>query len=376
MKRVGNLYPKICSIENLRLAHRNARRGKGWYKEVKIIDADENHYLGELQQSLLDYTYSTSDYTIFKKHDGPKKRMLYKLPYFPDRVCQWAIMQIIEQYLVRTLVRPTYSAIPGRGPHLAWTDVNNALYHKADTRYCLKFDIRQYYPSIQHDILKSQYRRLFKDPDLLWLIDEIIDSSHPGVPIGNYLSQWSGNIYLSAFDHWCKEQQKCRYYFRYMDDIVIFDESKDRLHAIDRDSREYLARNLKLMVKPDRQVFPTRTRGLDFVGYRFFDGRILLRKTTALRLKRKMRDILIRCRTGMGMTYSEYCSINSYKGWIKWCDNGELIERYIAPLEPYMQEYYRTEIKGMKCVGGSGNMMNNHRTVGVGPCIAGASGSG
>ncbi len=345
MKRVGNLYQKICSMENLRLAHRNARRGKGWYKEVMMVDANPEYYLGLLRQSLLNYTYSTSAYIIFPKRDSRKLRILYKLPYFPDRICQWAIMQVIEPYLTRTLVSTTYSAIPGRGPHLAWADVNNALYHKADTQYCLKFDIRQYYPSIQHDILKEQYRRLFKDPDLLWLLDEIIDSSHPGVPIGNYLSQWGGNLYLSPFDHWCKEVQGCHYYFRYMDDIVIFDESKDRLHALDRDSREYLARNLKLRVKPDRQVFPTRTRGLDFVGYRFFDGRILLRKSTALQLKRTMTDILGRCRAGMGLTYSEYCSINSYRGWIKWCDNGDLIAQYIAPLEPYMNEYYHTEIK-------------------------------
>ena len=346
MKRVGNLYPEICSIENLRLAHRNARRGKGRYKEVVMVDADEDRYLLELQQSLLDRTYSTSDYTIFEKRDGPKVRILYKLPYFPDRVCQWAIMQVIEPHLMRTLIYDTYSAIPGRGPHLAWSRVNQALYHKPETKYCLKFDIRQYYPSIQHDILKLQYRRIFKDPNLLWLIDEIIDSSYPGVPIGNYLSQWSGNLYLSPFDHWCKEEQGCRYYLRYMDDIVIFDESKDRLHTLDMNSREYLARNLKLRVKPDRQIFPTRTRGLDFVGYRFYDGRIMLRKSTATQFKRTMREIHARCIAGMGMTYSEYCSINSYRGWIMWCDNKELIARHIAPLEPYIDEYYRTEILG------------------------------
>jgi hypothetical protein len=344
MKRIGNLYPKVYAMDNLRMAHQNARRGKGWYQEVAMVDADPDHYLGELQQLLIDKTYHTSEYTIFNKCEGRKIRTLYKLPYIPDRVCQWALMLVIGPTLQKTLIDNTFSAIVGRGPHLAWSRVQDAMYHKKETKYCLKFDIKQYYPSIQHDILKSHYRRLFKDPDLLWLIDEIINSTGPGIPIGNYLSQWSGNLYLSPFDHWCKEVQKCHYYFRYMDDIVIFHESKEELHDLEVWGREWLSKNLRLRVKPDRQVFPTRTRGLDFVGYRFFDGRISLRKSTAIRFKRKMRDILSRCRAGMGMTYSEYCSINSYKGWIKWCDNKELIEKYVVPLEPYTEDYYIKEI--------------------------------
>lgn len=331
-------------MDTLRLAHQCARRGKGWYQEVAMVDADPDRYLGELQQSLIDKTYCTSEYTVFQKKEGRKIRTLSKLPYIPDRVCQWALMLTIGSRLQSTLIDNTFSAIIGRGPHLAWERVQDALYHKNETKYCLKFDIRQYYPSIQHGILKSQYRRMFKDPDLLWLIDEIIDSASPGIPIGNYLSQWSGNLYLSPFDHWCKEIQKCHYYFRYMDDIVIFHDSKEELHDLEVWGREWLSKNLRLRVKSDNQVFPTRTRGLDFVGYRFFDERVVLRKSTAIQFKRKMRDILSRCHMGLGMTYSEYCSINSYRGWIKWCDNKDLIEKYIAPLEPYVEEYYQTEI--------------------------------
>ena len=332
-------------MDTLRLAHQCARRGKGWYQEVAMVDADPDRYLGELQQSLIDKTYCTSEYTVFQKKEGRKIRTLYKLPYFPDRICQWALLQVIWELLMKTLVYGTFSALPGRGPHLAWARVRKALRHKRETQYCLKFDISKYYPSIPHDLLKQTFRRKIKDKDVLWLIDEIIDSARPGVPIGNYLSQWSGNLYLSQFDHWCKEVKKCRYYFRYMDDIVIFHESKEYLHQLDWEIREYLARNLKLRVKPDRQVFRTRSRGLDFVGYRFFDDQILLRKSTAVKFKRKMRNILAKCRSGLDMTHEEWCSINSYKGWVQWCDNSDLIEKYITPLEPYSDKYYRENIK-------------------------------
>lgn len=347
MKRIGNIYHKIYDMDNLRLAHLNARKDKSSYSEVQMVDNDTERYLRQLQESLIDKTYKTSKYTIFKKKEGRKVRTLYKLPYYPDRICQWAIMQILELYLTKTLIYDTYSAIPGRGQHLAWKRVNRALYHKRETKYCLKIDINKYYPSINHTTLKQIFRSKIKDKDVLWLIDEIIDSAHPGIPIGNYISQWGGNLYLSGFDHWCKETKKCKYYFRYMDDIVIFHESKEFLHRLDDEIREYLARNLKLQVKSDRQVFETRSRGLDFVGYRFFDENILLRKSTAKKFKRKMQQIRSSCDTGLNMTYSEWCSINSYMGWIKWCNHHELEQKYIEPLHPYMNEY-RNEVK-TKC---------------------------
>jgi hypothetical protein len=348
MKRIGNIYHKIYDMDNLRLAHLNARKDKGSYAEVQMVDSDIEHYLQELQMSLINKTYKTSEYTIFEKIEGRKVRTLYKLPYYPDRICQWAIMQILEPILIKTLIYDTYSALPGRGPHLAWKRINKAMYHKNDTKYCLKIDIHKYYPSISHDILKQIYRRKIKDNDVLWLIDEIIDSVPSGIPIGNYFSQWSGNLYLSGFDHWCKEEKKCRFYFRYMDDIVIFHKSKRFLHQLDDEIREYLARNLKLRVKSNRQVFKTRSRGLDYVGYRFFDENILLRKSTAKTLKTKMIKIKKTCESGLDLTLNEYCSINSYRGWIKWCNHHKLEQKYIKPLQPYIDKF-NNEVKE-KCV--------------------------
>lgn len=348
MKRVGNLYQTISSMDNLRTAHLNARKGKGWYKDVRKVNENEEDYLNQLHEMMVQKTYKTSEYTTFVRKDGQKERLIYKLPYFPDRICQWAIIQVIEPYLIKNLIANTYSAIPGRGIHKAMKDVQKAIRtDPTGMAYCLKLDVRKYYPSIDHDILKAKFRRLFKDPDLLWLLDEIIDSTpgKTGIPIGNYVSQYAGNFYLSEFDHWIKEQKHVKHYFRYMDDICIFASSKEELHRLQKEIDEYFRVKLHLQIKENWQVFPTFVRGLDFVGYRFFRTFTLLRKTTCLQFKRKMNRIRKKIQSGLQMTFSEWCAINSYKGWLFHCDSFRLSQKYVVPLQPWADLYYETQVK-------------------------------
>ena len=342
------LWEAICDMENLKLAHQNAKKGKGWYAEVKMVDENPEYYLKLLQEMLLNHTYRTSEYTTFIKQDSGKERVIYKLPYFPDRICQWAILQVIEPILIRNFTDDTYSAIPGRGIHQAFTRIKKAVQNDVPgTQYCLKLDAKKYYPSINHNILKDKYRRLFKDNDLLWLLDEIIDSTpgDTGIPIGNYLSQYSGNFYLSSFDHWLKEVKGVKYYYRYMDDIVILASSKEYLHQLRKDIAEYFHKELKLSVKENWQVFPTFVRGIDFVGYRIFLGYSLLRKTTCKQMKAKMVKIRKKVESGHEMNFSEWCSINSYKGWLIHCDSYRLKAKYIDPIQKYADDYYIKNIK-------------------------------
>lgn len=348
MKRYGNLYQIICSKENLRLAHQNARKGKGWYKEVKMVDSDVDHYINLLHDMLVNKTYQTSEYVTFIKRDSNKDRVIYKLPYFPDRICQWAIIQVIEPILIKNLIQNTYSAIPGRGIHKALDDVKKAI-QKDPTgmAYCLKLDVKKYYPSIDHAVLKGKFRRMFKDPDLLWLLDEIIDSTpgNAGIPIGNYVSQYCGNMYLSGFDHWIKEEKHIRHYFRYMDDICIFSKCKEELHKLRKEIDKYFEMNLHLTIKSNWQVFPTFTRGLDFVGYRIFRNFVLLRKSTCKQFKKKMTHIIKKINRGMEMNFSEWCSINSYRGWLLHCDSFRLSEKYLYPLQLPAEQYYLNRVK-------------------------------
>ena len=182
---------------------------------------------------------------------------------------------------------------------------------------------------------------------MLWLLDEIIDSTpgNTGIPIGNYVSQYAGNFYLSDFDHWIKEEKHIKHYFRYMDDICIFAATKEELHRLKREIEEYFRVELHLQIKENWQVFPTFIRGLDFVGYRFFRRFTLLRKTTCLQFKRKMAYIMRKIVNGLEMNFSEWCAINSYKGWLLHCDSFRLSQKYIAPLEPWADQYYLNHVK-------------------------------
>ncbi len=380
MKRIGYLYQKICDMENLKLAHKNARKGRGWYEEVKAVDKNLDFYLNDLQQMLINHTYHTSRYTSFIRRENNKDREIFKLPYYPDRICQWAILQVIEPYILKNLTPFTYSAIPGKGIHAALHDVQKAMWHDADNcRYCLKFDVRKYYPSINHRVLKDKFRRLFKDPELLWLIDEIIDSisTYPateenieilkslgvdvnivndmdgrefvdgvGIPIGNYLSQYCGNFYLSSFDHWIREEKQIKHVFRYMDDVVIFCDSKRRLHQLRQEIDDYFRRELKVTIKANWQIFPTYIRGIDFVGYRIFDKFTLLRKSSCKALKRQMLSFSEKREKGQGPSFHEWCSFNSYTGLLKHCDSYRLYSKYVLPNVSYMHEYYLKEVKG------------------------------
>ena len=382
MKRVGNLYSQIYDLENLKLAHQNAKKKKGWYKEVVEIDKNPEPYLKCLRCRLKYHYYRTSEYTKFTKQDGQKKRDIYKLPYFPDRICHWAVLQVIEPYILKNLITDTYSAIPQRGIHRGLQRVIKGIQEdEKGCQYCLKIDARKYYPSINHQILKQKYRRIFKDKELLMLLDEIIDSistcpvtdetkpildklyQHQkileledgskfldgvGIPIGNYLSQYNGNFYFSSFDHWIKEEKRVKYYYRYMDDMVFFGRTKEELHELLNDIEVYFRENLKLTVKSNYQIFPTYIRGVDFLGYRIFKDFTLLRKSTCLDMEKKLKRIRKKTESGNMMNYAEWCSISSYHGWLKWCNSFRLEKKYVSPLDDSFREYYQKVVKGDK----------------------------
>ena len=346
MKRYGNIFNKICDMNNLILAHKNARKDKSYYQDVKMVDSNPTYYLTQIQEMLKHGTYKVSEYSISIINDKGKERELMKLPYFPDRIIQWAIMLQIENIFVNTFCSHTCASLKNRGITKASNLVDKYMKDRFNSRYCLKIDIKKFYPNVNHKILKQLLRKKFKDRRLLELLDMIIDSypGEKGIPIGSYLSQYLANFYLAYFDHWLKEKMGVKYVVRYMDDIVIFHYSNSYLHWLKRKMDEYLKDNLDLEIKKNWQVFPSEIRGIDFIGYRHFYGYKLLRKATCKKFKRKMRQIKKKQDKGQLVNYSEWCSANSYKGWLKWCDSFRLYEKYIKPIQKSLDKYYNTVI--------------------------------
>lgn len=331
MKRVSGLYEKIADIENLRLADKKARKGKLRSYGVQKHDMNKEENLQYLHNLLIKKRYKTSEYHVFKIYE-PKEREIYQLPYFPDRIVHHAVMNILEPIWISLFISGTYSCIKGRGIHKAKLDIERALRDKDGTTYCLKLDIAKFYPTIDHDALKCIVRKKIKDKDLLALLDGIINSAE-GVPIGNYLSQYFANLYLTYFDHWVKEKKGVQYYFRYADDIIIFHHEKEYLHKLRANIEEYLRDELSLSLKKQSdgkevkkyQIFPIGARGVDFLGYKFFHTHTFLRKSIKKNLCKKANKV--NKLPLLGCEYRRKLCGNI--GWAIHCNSKNLLNKII-----------------------------------------------
>lgn len=305
MKRVGNLFESVCDLENLKLADKNARKGK--LKQYGVIKhtKNEEQNLIKLRESLLLETFKTSEYKDFEII-YPKKRIISRLPYYPDRIVHHSLALVLKPIFYKLFTADTYSCIEGRGVRKASYKLRKSLLDKEGTKYCLKIDIKQFYPSVNNNILKELLRRKLKDEKVLKLLFEIIDSKE-GLPLGNYLSQLLSNFYLSYFDHFVKEQLKVKYYFRYADDMIFLSDNKEDLHRIFKDAQEYLT-SLKLEIKSNYRVFPTNL-GIDFVGFVHFHDYVKLRKS-------------------IKQNYKKSSNKKNWNGWLVHCNSKNLRRKY------------------------------------------------
>lgn len=320
MKRVGNIYEKITQLGNLESAIMHAAKGKGKRRNVEKILDSPTYYAMQIQKMLKEHTYTPSPYKEMTIQDGARKkeRVIYKPEFYPDQVVHWALMLVIEPILMKGMYEFCCASVKNRGilygkRHLDKILVDDRKY----TKYCLKLDIKKFYPSIDKTILKQKFRKKIKDSEALWLIDTIIDSSDNGVPIGNFTSQWFANFYLEELDHYIKEKLKIKYYVRYMDDMILFSNNKKELHKVRIKIEEYLNKELHVKLKENWQLFKTDSRPIDFLGYRFYRGYSTLRKSNFLRIKRRAKKISKKEQ----LNFHDAASMLSYSGWLKHCDS-------------------------------------------------------
>jgi hypothetical protein len=196
-------------------------------------------------------------------------------------------------------------------------------------------DIRHFFDTIPHDILKEMLAKKIHDKAMLNLLFEIIDITDEGLPLGFYTSQWLSNWYLQGLDHYIKEDLKAVYYVRYMDDMVIFGSNKRELHKMRVLIEEYLNNKLGLNLKGNWQVYrfdyvknkKHYGRDLDFMGFRFFRNKTILRKSILRRLKRKVQKI----RKKFKPTMYDIRQLLSYNGWLKATDTYWMYLDYVKP---------------------------------------------
>lgn len=330
MKRIGNLYEKVCDIDNIRLAIRNASKGKRSRKYVARILEHEEQYAQRISEMLKSGEYCPKPNRVKTIYDTSscKERKITVPAFYPDQIVQWAVIQVLQPILSRGMYRYSCGSVPKRGGLAAKKYVERTL-KKKDARYILKLDVKKFFPSVPHDKLKALLAKKIKDEKILDLLGKIIDNGGEGLPIGYYTSQWLSNFYLQEADHYIKECLGVKYYVRYVDDMVLFGANKRKLHRALRSLQELLA-GYGLCVKENWQLWKADTRPLDFVGYRFTRQRTSLRKRIFFRLNAVVRKIKAR-----GLNIRRAMRFTSLIGW---CKRVPFKGYYMAHIRPLVRK--------------------------------------
>jgi len=317
MKRHGNLFNQIVTIENLELAYKKAKLGKSKKTSVIRFALNPEERLAFIRESLVNKTFSTSSYTVKQIYE-PKERTIYVLPFAPDRIVQHAVMNILEPIWDNLFIHDSYACRVGKGIHKGST---RTMEFVRKYKYCLKCDVSKFYPSIKHDILFKVIQKKIKCKDTLELLRNIIYSVD-GVPIGNYTSQWFGNIYLNELDTYLKQDNHVKGYIRYCDDFLLFHNDKRYLKELSFKIQDFIWNTLRLVLSKC-DLFPIK-RGVDFLGYRHFPFHILMRKATVKRVKKRLAELPKLFKTGKINLESYISSIASTNGWLMWANSFNL----------------------------------------------------
>lgn len=335
MKRIDGIWAQLTSFDNLLRAYRQARLGKRARPAVADFGLHLEQELFALQRALRDGSYRPGRYRLFTIYER-KPRVIAAAP-FRDRVVHHAVMQVIEPPLDRTFIHDSYACRKGKGVHAA---VDRYQAWAQTYRYVLKMDVQQYFPSIDHELLKEKLRQRIKDAGVLNLLDRIIDCSpegathsgyfpgdtlftplerRVGIPIGNLTSQFFANLYLDDLDHHIKQALRVRPYLRYVDDMVALNHDKARLAEVRAAVRERLAID-RLQLHPRKAQVSPVADGLNLLGYVVYPTWRRLRNDNGHRFARKLRRMAAAYRAGRLEWAKVAASTQSWIGHAKHAD--------------------------------------------------------
>lgn len=329
-KTIRHEFDKYLTYENLIKAHLLSRKGKNYKNEVILFNLKQEEYIRWLYEQLKNGTYKHGGYRIFYIQ-YPKKRKIEASRYIDRIVHRWIVDSFLNRYFVSQFINTSYACIKNRGMHKASIDVQNAMKHCKriwQNYYVLKMDIRKYFQNIDKDILMKILKRKVKEEKLLNLLEKIVysNSGKKGLPIGNYTSQIFANIYLNEVDQYIKHKLKIKYYFRYMDDSVIFVKTKDEaIQTLDK-IRDFLKVNLELELNDKTQIFKSK-QGINFCGYKINEYRLKLRDRGKKAIKKKVKYLKEEVKKGNISSKEASRFICGHLGYRKYADTRNLEEK-------------------------------------------------
>jgi len=302
------MFEKLTSWNNLLLAWQKASKGKRGHGNVAAFEHHMEDHLLDLQAELQTRTYQPGAYASFYIHE-PKRRLISAAP-FRDRVVHHALCNLIEPIFERSFIFDSYANRIGKGTHRA---LNRAQEFSRRYPYVLQCDIRQFFPSIDHELLRATLGQKISDPAVLWLCDQILASgsgvlaeeyemnwfdgdtlfsaARPrGLPIGNLTSQFWANVFLNPFDHFVKRKLGCAAYLRFVDDTLLFARDKQTLWDWLREIKLRMG-HMRLTIHPNAAPHPV-SEGFTFLGFQVFPQQRRLKRSKGIYYQRKLCALL------------------------------------------------------------------------------------
>lgn len=335
MKRQGNLWPTLISEENLMRAitevnrgHRRTRRHQ-MNKTVLRVEENKDKAVKALQAVLADgfVPSPTRQRKRWDKSAG-KWREISEPKLWPDQYIHHAFIQVLEPVMMRGMDRYCCGSIRGRGIHYGVRAIKRWMSEdQKGTRYCLEMDIHHFYQTLTRETVMNRLRELVKDGKVLTLAEAILSQ---GVLVGVYSSQWFANTTLQPLDRLIR-QLGATHYLRYMDNFTVFAGSKRKLHKVLQETEAWLARQ-EMKLNGSRQIFPTKARKPNALGYRYGEGYTLLRKRNLLRLKRQAARYYRKTDSGRGVVSPKMAGgLISRLGQLEHCNSKQVRERFYRP---------------------------------------------
>lgn len=358
------LFYDISSLKNLKDSYRQAQHGKRYYADVAQLDYHLASALTRLQRELRSGAYRPRPYRYFVLQEYKKRQIA--APAFRDRIVQHALCSYLGPLYEKRFIPDSYACRPRRGIHRAATRIQHFL-RTPGSQYACKIDVSKYYASVNHQLLYALLQKRILDPQLLHVLQQIIDSFESGatydhlfladsyyhtkgprgIPIGNLTSQLFANIYLHELDMYVKQKLKIRYYARYMDDILFFGVNKAEVTARKDAITRYLYERLYLTAHPKKtRIYPS-CNGVDFVGFVIYPHRIRLRASTVRAFRHRYRHTLAAVARGTLEPEKAASSLASWKAHASFAHATGLIKQFEAmkpppPIQlhfPFLDEY-------------------------------------
>lgn len=334
MKTYKNLWTEFISDENIEAAIHSAKLGNKSRKlkrRLNYVYEHKEEYIPKIRE--IASNYHNSQHTPVTIYDGisrKKRTIIVPTPF--EQVIHHMIVNVLKPIFMKSMYQHSFGSIPGRGGYLGMKTIKKWM----PCKYILKMDVRKYFDNVSQRILIEKLERIIKDNQFMNILRVVIGATPIGIPLGFYTSQWFANFYLTELDHYITSELGFGHYARYMDDMVVLGNNKRQLHKLREKIADYLTGNLGLEMKGNWQIFrfdytdrkgKRRGRPLDFMGFKFYRDKVVLRRSIMMKASRKAKRISKKKK----ISWYEATQMLSYCGWFKATDTYNCFQKYIKP---------------------------------------------